>query len=77
MVGGGAYLGLPAMNGPGKRKKPGRSYGSRVLEKGLDVVHFLASGDILGWKSLRQVAAGVSWARRAQETPVRYGRSSD
>jgi DNA-binding IclR family transcriptional regulator len=47
------------MNGPGKREKPGRSYGSRTLEKGLDVLHFLASGDILGWKSLRQVAAGA------------------
>jgi hypothetical protein len=47
------------MNGPGKREKPGRNYSSRALEKGLDVLHFLGSGDILAWKTLREGATGA------------------
>lgn len=41
-------------NGNGKR-----DYGSKSAEKCLIVAEFLAGGDILAWKSIREVAAGT------------------
>jgi DNA-binding IclR family transcriptional regulator len=37
----------------------GREYANKGLSNGLKVFKYLASGDILGWKSLREVAQAV------------------
>ena len=42
-----------------KENGKGREYGSKAAEKCLIVAEFLAGGDILAWKSIKEIAAGT------------------